>query len=154
MDNSNIATAAAIAGSKLADTSVTSAKLVEAFFRGRYQSITTNSAPTGLTVQYGWSFVAGNGSSRSVTKTITFPAAFSDVPIVFVTDIGAKGSSDPTGPGDTSATGTQTTRTGIEDTTATNFIAVVSRSSADGADPGVLPTASRYMFSWVAIGTV
>lgn len=68
---------------------ISSVMLVEAFFRGRLQANTTNTAPTGLTVQHGWGFATGTGGT-SATKAITFPAAFASEPVVVITPLGFK----------------------------------------------------------------
>lgn len=116
------------------------------------QNNTSNSQVTDQLIQFGWGFVAGDGASRSVTETVTFPTAYSVIPIVLISDIGVKGSSDPTDPGDTSAGATHTWKADLDDTSTTTATIRISRNSADGADPGVLPTASRYLYTWLAIG--
>lgn len=71
---------------------VTSNGLVENFFRGRVQldnnNSITNSAPTGLTVQFGWVQIIGNGTTN-ISQTVTFGQAFSTLYYVGATFIGA-----------------------------------------------------------------
>lgn len=73
----------------LADANVTSAKLAEAFLRAQRQDNTSNTAQTGLRIQYGWGYcTAPGGTTFSNTTTVTFPAAFASAPIVFATGAG------------------------------------------------------------------
>lgn len=143
--DSNITTA------KIADANVTSAKLAEAFFRGRLQTDNSNSiassAPTGLTVQHGFVQILGDGSS-SISQTVTFPVAFTQVYTVIATFNGAT-ATDST-PGTTLRdfevdSGTVWARaTGISTTTAIVGVG----SSATFANT------RYYSISWMAIGTV
>lgn len=87
VDNAAVLASDVVTTAKILDSNVTSQKLAEAFFRGRQQDITTNTAPTALTVQYGWSFIQGTGANTG-NKTITFPTAFSSAPIVFIMPLG------------------------------------------------------------------
>lgn len=151
IDNANIASGAAIAGSKLADDSVTAAKLAEAFLRGRYQDgAGTNTAPTGLTLQQGWNYMVGDGSA-DINETITFPAAFSAAPIVFVQYIGQRNTADgtPTGPawftGGTTAVG----QTQVNNITTTNFVHYLRVEGGASTSASV-----NYGYTWLAIGTV
>src|SRR3990167_2269666 len=63
---------------------VTSPKLAEAFVRGRLQENTTNTAPTGLTLQHGWGVITASAASTQA-ETVTFPTAFSAIPLVIAT---------------------------------------------------------------------
>lgn len=131
------------------DGSVTSPKLAEAFFRGRYQSNTTNSAPTGLTVQFGWGFLAGDASD-GVQETVTFPAAFSAAPIVVVSYLGARltASGNPADPSELTASPGDANRYVLAAaTTTTNFEVTVG-------DVAGTSSSINYGYSWVAIGTV
>ena len=118
----------------------------------RYQSITTNSTSENILIQRGFSFIQGDGANRSLQKTITFPTAFTTIPTVVLTNIGYKSASDPTDEGDTSALAAMKWKFGIYDTSTSQVSVQVIRTSDDGADPGVLQTTNRYMFTWLAIG--
>lgn len=85
----------AIVTRHIADDNVTSAKLAQTFFKGRYQSSTTNSDQSGITVQFGWGFIAGNGTGVA-TKAITFPTAYTTPLAVIISSAGYKSGSDPT----------------------------------------------------------
>jgi hypothetical protein len=149
IDNSNIASAAAIAGSKLADGGVTSAKLAEAFVRGRFQSITTNTAPTGLTIQAGWSYIQGAGANTA-NKTITFPVAFSTVYSVHITPLGLKSTSAPTAIGDLT-----TAYSGNNLVFIANSITNTTFSAAFALDSSATLANTLFAgFSWVAYGVV
>lgn len=161
LDANNIAanaiTAAKIANSavttvKIDDAAVTSPKLAEAFFRGRYQSDTTNSAPTGLTVQFGWGYITGNNTPH-IAETVAYPASFSSVPIVLGTFIASRPTTNgtPTGPdwftvpiGGNTAIGVQTSNI-----TVSNFILNLNRS-----DSTSLGSTSNWGYTWIAIGAV
>lgn len=80
---------------KIADDNVTSAKLAQTFFKGRYQSSTTNSDQSGITVQFGWGFIAGSGTGVA-TKAITFPTAYTTPLAVIISSAGYRSGSDPT----------------------------------------------------------
>lgn len=142
----------AVTTAKIADANVTSAKLNEAFIRGRYQSNTTNSAPTGLTLQFGWGFIAGNDTAL-LAETVTFPTAFSAAPIVLPTWSGTRPTADgtPTGPDwFTSAIGANTAiSANTEDIIAASFEVEIRRS-----DSTALTSANNWGYSWIAIGTV
>jgi hypothetical protein len=128
----------------LANGAVTSMKLVESFFRGRLQANTTNTAPTGLTVQHGWGFITGT-SGTEATKTVTFPTAFSAVPFFLVSGVGYK-ASDPTDETDC-ATNSGMIVMGRPVNTSTASVHVIDYQA------GNLGT-TRYLFSWIAIGAV
>jgi len=131
----------------LADANVTSAKLAEAFFRGRKQANTTNSAPTGLSIQHGWGFIQGNGTT-SLSETVTFPVAFSSPPVVFLTQLSARLTADGA-PTDTN--GFTTGWSGAagcltDDITTTNFLVSLIGS-------GVHNSSFNFGYAWIAIGT-
>lgn len=136
----------AVTSNTLAQSAVTSDKLVEAFFRGRYQSDATNSAPTGLIVQYGWGSLRGPGNATNTTKAVTFPQPFSGIPVVIASYAG--GSSSPIASlSDATTTGSNTSnRTGgASAITATGFNAVI-------ADSATLSTSVYHAYTWIAIG--
>lgn len=134
---------------KITDGNVTSTKLVEAFFRERFQAITSNSAPTGLTVQSGWSFIQGTAANTG-NKAITFPVAFSSAPTVFLCPLGLQSTTTPTAIGDftTAYSGNNNVLYAMSITTTTFSARYVLDSSA------TLATNLFAGFSWIAIGTV
>ena len=142
--DSNVTTA------KIADANVTSAKLVESFFRGRMQSNTTNSAPTGLTVQFGWGFIPGNATSR-ITEVVTFPTPFASAPVVIVGYPTALAAVDPTAISDlTLPQGAgESIVASSSSITASNMNVYIHRS-----DAGSLASGTRYGYTWIALGTV
>lgn len=158
LDNANIDSAAAIAGTKLADSAittakindaaVTSAKLAEAFFRGRYQDPSGNTQPTGLTIQYGWHYVVGDNSG-GINKTITFPSAFSSAPVVFVNFLGAKtvASGAPDTTDDFTTWFSDLKGSGTDDITTSDFSAQFNASAN-------FSSTFNFGFSWIAIGPV
>ena len=150
--DANVTTAkladANVTTAKLADASVTSLKLAENFFRGRLQSDTTNTSPTGLTIQHGWGYILGSGgTNKRETKSVTFPVSFSSAPIILCSYTGLS-TTLPTDVSDFDSSGGVGT---IRDanctaTTTTGFTAITY-------DSGNL-SANYYGFTWIAIGTV
>lgn len=134
---------------KIADTGVTSAKLAEAFFRGRHQADTTDSAPTGLTAQFGWGFIQGSAADE-VTKTVTFPTAFSTVPLMVLVSSNGLINSLPNSLDDfTSETGSGPISATASDIVAASFLVQIARSDTVATGAG-----NYYGFSWMAIGAV
>lgn len=141
--DSNVTTA------KIADANVTSAKLAEAFVRGRFQSLTTNSAPTGLTLQHGFSFIQGTGANTA-EKTITFPTAFSAISNVFITPLGLTSGSDPTAITSFNVADNGNIRSHhCYNITNSQFVCRVTLDSS-----ATLASNLRAGFSWIALGTV
>lgn len=136
----------AVTTAKIADTNVTSPKLAQAFFRGPYQSNTTNTTPTGLTVQHGWGFING-AVAGTISESVTFPTAFTTLNILTCTYNGVKSGSDPTGVADTTAA-SRTVAT-VNASAATGFT-VTMRNNNDAN----FATGDRHVYSWIAIGTV
>lgn len=133
---------------KILNANVTSAKLVEAFARGRYQNLTTNTTQTGLTIQHGFSFINNDGTAASL-KAITFPVAFTTIYNVFVTLQGSKAGSDPTDITDLvvgNISDGRSTIVGASSVSTTGFTATISDSAS--------PSGTRSGFSWMAIGVV
>lgn len=140
---------APLATADLADAAVTSAKLAEAFFRGRYQADTTNSAPTGLTVQYGWGQKVGDGSTQ-MSESVTFPTAFSSAPTVIISSIGQTPTSTPA----TGITGFSDTPDAVPVTIQTKSISTTGLTVYFTKPSGSLSVSHNYGYSWIAIGTV
>lgn len=116
------------------------------------QDNTTNTYPTEMFIQSGWGFINGDGTNRNLQENVTFPIAFSSAPIVVCTAIGYKNAADPTGPGDTIGVATINFAARSYDVSASAASIQITRSSTDGADPGVLASGTRFMYSWIAIG--
>lgn len=137
-------------GTNIDNGAILSTKLAEAFFRGRKQDITTNTAPTGLTVQFGWNFTTSTGISSAV-KSVTFPTAFSSAPIVNIGELGNAGSSsDPTAITDfTSNTNERKVFHRSEAISTTGFQARSVTGDATNQANNY-----RYGFAWIAIGPV
>lgn len=134
---------------KIADTGVTSAKLAEAFFRGRHQADTTNSAPTGLTVQFGWGFVEGTAADE-VTETVTFPTTFSTIPLyIGVSSVGLINSLPNSLDDFTSETGSGPISATASEIVAASFKVQIARSDTVATGAG-----NYYGFTWLAIGAV
>jgi hypothetical protein len=141
----------AVTTAKIADANVTSAKLVEAFFKGRQQADTTNSTVSGMTVQFGWGYRVGDGSTIQLSKTVTFPVAFASAPIVLITPLGYKsGSPAPTSISQFTSAGPSTNPFYVQTSniSASSFSAVLGRSGTTWS------TTDYAGFSWIAIGTV
>lgn len=142
----------AVTTAKINDSAVTSVKLIENFVRGRLQENTTNSAPTGLTMQFGWGYVTGTGSALRASKTVTFPTAFSSAPIILISPLGSISGSNPTAITDFTSTASNTGDFGwlydASSISTTQFIATINRHTTN------IPTSLRLGFSWIAIGTV
>src|SRR5680860_908425 len=88
IDSNNVSS---IDGSKLTGGSVTSAKITAM----NRQNLTTDTTVTAPLIQHGWSFITP-GADAFGSKTITFPVAYSAVPVVILSNIGFKTGSDPT----------------------------------------------------------
>ena len=136
----------AVTTAKINDGAVTSAKLAEAFFRGRYQADTTNSQPTGLTVQFGWGHIQGDNSG-DLSETLTFPTAFSSAPVVILNPIGVANSS----PSDITSFNQTVTDSS---TVYPHTIAASSCTVAFNKDTGQYSNTKYFGYTWLAIGEV
>ncbi len=131
------------------DGAITSVKLNEAFARVRFQNLTTNTAPTGLTIQAGFSFIQGAGNNSS-SKTITFPVAFSSILSVQVGQMGYTSGSDPTNiTSPTIPDGGSIAVVFADTVTLSGFRAYYTVDSS-----AILGSTLRKCFSWWAIGIV
>lgn len=158
IDSANLATDAVVAANissnavttvKVLDANITSAKLAESFFRGRFQAITSNSAPTGLTSQWGWSFIPGTGADEA-TKTITFPTAFAAAPtFVSATCLGFTTTTPSAITEFTSETGSGPFSITISDITTTTMLVQIARSDGVTFNSAVIPG-----FCWEARAAV
>jgi hypothetical protein len=116
------------------------------------QDDTTNSVVSNQLIQFGWGWKLGDGVNRQISEAVTFPIAYDTAPIVIANTIGYKANSDPTAI--TDCTG-YTVNIVSDPTliTTSQYTVAIKRMSYDGADPGATVNTSRYMYSWVAIGT-
>ena len=138
-------------GSLIDDGSVTSAKIAQAFFKGRYQKDNNNtiasSDESGLTVQFGWCQIIGNGTS-AISEAITFPTAFSTVLLVVASPMGGL------------AAGVASDITTLQDVTANPIVVSANSPRTTGFNLQMLRTGgtfgstSYYAASWIAIGTI
>lgn len=154
IDNDNIKSNAGIAGSKLADSAVTTAKIADDAITGakissykvNVQAKTTNSVNSSAKIQTGWGQILGAGTAF-VTITVTFPVAFTSAPnSIVLSCIGYKS-------GGTAATDITQFNSRIGNVvleainiTSTNFLAVMSVTSGTMG-------AAYHGFSWTAIGS-
>lgn len=130
---------------------ILSTHLTEPFFRGRAQANTTNSAPTGLTVQFGWGFIVGDATAK-IEETVTFPTAFSAAPIyIGATVLGARAtaSGTPDTIDDFDTEYGETVTIFPSDVTSTNFLINLNKISGN-----TFANTFNSGYSWMAIGTV
>lgn len=112
---------------------------------------TTDNTVNNQLIQIGWGFLQGDGVNRALTKSVTYPQAFDDYPIVYAVTAGYKAGSDPTSVNDINGA-PPLNDVAIDQVTQVSFKVMVKRTSIDGNDPGALPAVNRYVFSWLAIG--
>lgn len=105
----------------------------------------TNATVSNQLIQTGWSYVLGSGTPQ-VTATVTFPVAFDDKPIIFVTIMGYKAGSDPSDIDDFTQTDSQEIIHGKASATTLSIHIINKDSNNTGAT-------ARYGFQWMAIGT-
>lgn len=110
------------------------------------QANTTNTTRSSAVVQDGWAFVTGDGVNGVLTKAITFPSAFSTVPIVVVQFLGEKDSSDPSTAGDNGYLQNIQAVFAAEAVSTSGFTLRL-RSSA------TTTSGRRYQVAWIAIGS-
>lgn len=134
-------------GTGIGTAVINSTSLKEAFFRGKYQSDTTNSTPTGLTAQFGWGQILGN-ATNNITETVTFPSAFTTINSVICIPIGAHTSAATAITSFTSNYGAVNVTLTTEDITTSSFLVNLVRSS------GTFTNTVYFGYSWIAIGTV
>lgn len=97
----------------------------------------------GLKIQSGFAYVTGTGTA-TVTTTITFSSAYSTPPKVFVSMIGYKTGSNPSGASDITSPASWTV--GAYGITGTDFTGYYTQAS------GTLSATVRIGFFWLAIG--
>lgn len=128
---------------------ISSEQLEQALLRARYQENTTDSQVSGLTVQMGWGFIQGDNTS-AIEKTVTFPAAFSNPPIVLATFISAVATSGgtPTSTSNFVTAWSNFSGLAVDAITSSNFEVRLLSTGANHS-------ASFYFgYTWLAIGVV
>jgi len=110
------------------------------------QNDTTNAYKENSVVLTGWGHSIGNGGNSRTNKTVTFGITFSEIPIIINSAGGIKDASDPTSPGDTSASGRSMSAT-TDDDAVDSFISYLQH-----IDDTTLPATTRYIYKWIAIG--
>lgn len=139
-------------GTGIGTAVVNSTSLKEAFFRGRKQENTTDSQPTGLTVQFGWGYMVGTGTD-DMGETVTFPTAFSAAPPLVLTGYlsartTASGAPDTIDDFNASISADSIATSSVNITT-TNFGVRFNRS-----DAATFANTNNWGYSWLAIGAV
>lgn len=133
----------------MVDGAVNSAKLADAFFKGRYKNSETISSETGLTVQFGWDFIEGEGTNF-LQKSISYPTTWTSLFMVNGSYAGVKTSAG-------APTSLNSANTSIGSNTVNayarpqNNSAFILSFNRDGATMG---SGNFWMASWVAIGIV
>lgn len=124
----------------IADGAVTGSKISS--YKVSRQDSTTNSTLSAASIQVGFGAVTGT-ATNSVTKTVTFPEAFTTLPIVVVGSLGEGNPASGIG-AMTGASGSYAQLSGL---TTTGFtIRILNR------DSGNLVAGVNYGFSWTAVG--
>lgn len=146
-DNTKTVTNKSISGSGNTLTNIPSTALVESFFRGQLQSNTTNSSPTGLTVQFGWGYIVPGSAVPTAGESVTFPTAFSSLPVVIIGAVGRNTSGGTDSIDDLSTAHRHYAQ--AYSVSTTGFSALVVHS-----DNSNLTSDDDYGYSWIAIGVV
>jgi len=117
------------------------------------QDNTTDTYTANSVILTGWGFIAGDDAGAIVTETVTFGITFSEIPVAIGSSIGFKASSDPSNIGDVGGPA-GTFRGSVGSITVSQLTASIRRVSENGADPGVLPSATRFLYAWIAVGSL
>jgi len=110
------------------------------------QDITTNTYLNNIVIIHGWGFIQGDNSNR-ISKTVTFPITFTNVPVVVGSFLGQRDiTSNPTAISDfvSAHYGYFSTRS----ITTVNFVVILQANDDDFSNT------HRYGFSWIAIGVL
>lgn len=149
VDNSAVMANDVVETANIAPLAVTTTELAEAFFKGRRQDDNndsiTDSAVTGLTVQFGWGQRVGNGTA-SMSEAVTFDDAFSSAPIVIIGQLGAKSTTAATAIGGISSPDSVSGNNLAGDITTTGFNVFFRKPS------GTYSATNYYGYSWIAFG--
>lgn len=115
----------------------------------RYQANTTSSTVDNIVPQFGWGFIAGNGTNNA-EETVTFPTAFSTVRSVHVTPLGVITGADPAAITDFgSEHANDVVMVAASDITTSGFNMRVTAENGRN----LAAAATRYGYSWIAFGT-
>lgn len=109
--------------------------------------ITNTVNKSGLRIQYGWAQTVGSGSN-STSFAVTFPNAFSQLPMVLVCMAGAKANTVGASLGDFSLESACHAQS--EDVTVTGFSIRMNRQD----DEDTMSSSSYFAATWIAIGVV
>lgn len=104
----------------------------------------TNNSVIAPRIETGWGFILGAGSSVA-SKAVTFQTAFSAAPIIYVSCIGYKDTTDPT-------TITDFGNWEIPNVNACALSVSGFTAIAGTIDASTIATTRRVGFSWIAIG--
>lgn len=121
------------------------------FVKGTHlrQDNTTNSYVTNTVFLSGWGFILGD-SSGDISETVTFGITFTAAPVVLISVLGSKLSSDPaaiTELTDDPQSAAAVTTVNAQGITTTSFTALLWRNT-----PGTFTNTRRYGYAWLAIG--
>lgn len=108
------------------------------------QDNTTNTTVTAAKVQAGWGFIANVTSTDAVTKTVTFPVAFTQIPIVTATQGGDNASSTTYGSGANAVEGRLLIK--AYSISTTGFTVQIRTGGATNLGAG------NSFFQWIAVG--
>lgn len=137
-NTTQLATTAGIVAERTATATITGKTISGA------SNTITNIPTTALPIQSGWGFTVGIGQRYTNTVSVTFPTAFSSTPVVVVTAIGYKDSSDPTSIGDLVVWNEIAMSLGSTSTTGFQIKGMTAISN--------IGTSRRVGYSWIAIG--
>ena len=118
-------------------------KLSQLPFQSDNSNSTANSTTEDVLIQYGWQQSNGSGTTQ-MSIAVTFPTAYTSVPIIMMTCNGAKGGSAATSQTDLTAP-QSVVITNVQSPSTTGFTGSMSRTTNFGAS-------DYYSFAWVAIG--
>jgi hypothetical protein len=145
-DGTNI-DAGAIITAKLADSAVTGVKIAN--YKNLRQNDTTNSTETAAVIQSGWGRMTAAGGSAYAIETVTFPQAYTSIPLVIACAGGDRSAAQGAGnygQGGNNVHG-QIFGSAIEPST-TNFKVKVGTS----AGAGTYSAGDTIYYQWIAIG--
>jgi hypothetical protein len=132
---------------KLAAASVTGDKITT--YRTRLQSVSTDTTETSITIQEGWSFITGTGTSSN-NKVMTFPTPFTSIKSLKIGILAARSGSDPVNITDLNiAINGDMTQASYSNLTNTGFTVNVTAENGRTLGSGV-----RYGFWWEVKGVI
>ena len=110
----------------------------------RRQNNTTDSDVTAR-IEVGWGFITAAGGEVTLSEAVTFPTAFSVLPIVVASFLGKKTGSDPSTAGDQNSAHAVPTSAKPYTTSTTGFTIHIDTTTGFTAN-------DRVIYSWIAIG--